>query len=161
MKNNKRIIWFLALFVLLMAVNFGCSSSNDDDDNSNNNGSNNSIGNVVNTVNNGSWRITNYFDTDHNETSNFTGYNFVFGSGNVLTATNGSTIHKGSWSVTDSNSSDDDLSDLHFNINFAAPADFEELSDDWEIVSKSATVIQLRDVSGGGGGTDLLTFTKN
>ena len=39
--------------------------------------------------------------------------------------------------------------------------EFEELTDDWEITEKSATVIKLRDVSGGNGGTDYLTFTKN
>ncbi len=50
--------------------------------------------------------------------------------------------------------------DIDFNIFFASPADFAELSDDWEIISHSATKIELRDVSGGNGGTDLLTFEK-
>ncbi len=51
--------------------------------------------------------------------------------------------------------------DIDFNIFFASPADFEELSDDWEIISHSASKIELRDVSGGNGGVDLLTFEKN
>ena len=51
--------------------------------------------------------------------------------------------------------------DIDFNIFFASPADFAELSDDWEIISHSATKIELRDVSGGNGGIDLLTFEKN
>jgi putative transposase len=39
--------------------------------------------------------------------------------------------------------------------------DFDDLSDDWDIVSIDATTINLIDVSGGNGGTDRLTFKKN
>jgi hypothetical protein len=57
--------------------------------------------------------------------------------------------------------SNDSISDLDFNLAFSSPAEFLELSDDWEIIEKSTTVIKLKDVSGGNGGTDYLTFTKN
>jgi len=123
--------------------------------------SNNNPEDVINIVNNGTWRITYYYDTDHEETSNFNGYNFTFGASNVLTATNGTNNYNGSWSVTDSNSNDDSISDLDFNISFTAPVQFEELTDDWEIIEKSTTEIRLKDVSGGNGGIDYLTFTKN
>jgi hypothetical protein len=118
---------------------------------------------VINTVTSGTWRVTYYFDTDSDETSDFTGYNFTFGSSNVLTATNGTNTHTGSWSVTNDDSSDDDnpSSDLDFNILFSSPANFADLSDDWDIVSRTATKIELIDVSGGNGGTDYLTFEKN
>ena len=33
--------------------------------------------------------------------------------------------------------------------------------DDYKIIEYSATVIKLKHVSGGNGGTDYLTFTKN
>lgn len=123
--------------------------------------SNNNPDDVINVVNNGTWRITYYYDTDHEETSNFNGYNFTFGASSVLTASNGTNNYTGTWSVTDSNSSDDSISDLDFNIAFSSPAQFEELTDDWEIIEKSTTVIRLKDVSGANGGTDYLTFTKN
>ena len=116
---------------------------------------------VVNIVNDGTWRITYYFDTDHEETSSFVGYNFSFGSSNVLTATNGTNTYSGSWNVTDSNSADDNLSELDFNITFISPAQFAKLTDDWEIIEKSSNLIRLRDISGGNGGIDYLTFTKN
>lgn len=109
----------------------------------------------------GTWRITYFFDTDKDETADFSGYSFTFGENGVLSATKGSTTFTGSWSVTDSNSGDDSDDDRHFNIAFASPADFEDLSDDWDIVSISASKIQLRDVSGGNGGTDDLVFEKN
>jgi len=133
-----------------------CSS-----DDSNSSGTN-SISSVTSVVASGTWKITYYFDTDKEETSNFAGYNFTFGSNGVLTATNGTLTQTGTWSVTDSNSDDDNsISDLDFNIAFASPATFNELTDDWEIIERTSTVIKLKDVSGGNGGTDYLTFTKN
>lgn len=120
---------------------------------------------VITAATSGTWRVTYYFDTDSEETSQFSGYNFTFGSGNVLTATNGTNTYTGNWSVSDSNNSDDDSSnsssDIDFNILFSAPANFAELTDDWDIVSYSATKIELIDISGGNGGTDYLTFEKN
>jgi len=133
-----------------------CSS----DDNSSSSSSNPNP--VINTVNQGTWRVTSYIDSDTDETSHFTGYNFTFATGNVLTATNGTNTYTGSWSVTIDNSNDDNpSSDLDFNILFASPANFADLSDDWNIVSRTDTKVELIDVSGGNGGTDYLTFEKN
>ena len=117
---------------------------------------------VINTVSQGTWRITSYVDSGNNETSDFTGYNFTFGPSTVLTATNGTNTYTGSWSVTSDDSNDDNpSSDLDFNITFVNPANFADLTDDWDIVSYTATTISLIDVSGGNGGTDTLVFTKN
>ena len=117
---------------------------------------------VINTVNQGTWRVTSYVDSDTDETNHFTGYNFTFSSGSILTASNGTNTYTGSWSVTIDNSNDDNpSSDLDFNILFVSPADFSDLTDDWDIVSRTDTKIQLIDVSGGNGGTDYLTFEKN
>lgn len=157
MKNLKKIKFSLVMTMLFMLTTSSMCSS---DDNSSSSNVNNPI-DVINIVNNGTWRITYYYDTDQEETSSFNGYNFTFGASNVLTASNGTNNYSGNWSVTDSNSNDDNPSDLHFNIAFSSPAQFEQLSDDWEIIEKSATIIKLKDVSGGNGGTDFLTFTKN
>lgn len=50
--------------------------------------------------------------------------------------------------------------DIDFNIFFASPEDFSELSEDWNIISYSSNKIELIHESGGNGGTDLLTFEK-
>ena len=101
-------------------------------------------------------------DASDNETGNFSGYIFEFDANNLLTATNGSNNYAGTWSVTDDGSGDDNnnYDDIDFNIGFSNPRNFEELSEDWEIISISNTKIELRHVSGGNGGTDLLTFEK-
>ena len=115
------------------------------------------------TAQDGQWRVTYYFDSDKEETDHYTGYVFTFGSDGTVTATNGTVEVTGTWSVTDSDSSDDspdDSSDVDFNLFFTTPADFEELSDDWDILEYTSGRIRLIDVSGGDGSTDYLTFEK-
>lgn len=145
------------LLCLVFLVNVASMCSNDDD----NSTSSVNQTTVVNTVSSGTWRITLYNDSGTIKTNQFTGYNFTFGPSNVLTATNGTQTYTGVWSVTDSNSNDDSMDDLDFNIAFTAPANFLELTDDWDIQSRTDTKIELIDISGGNGGTDYLTFEKN
>jgi hypothetical protein len=143
-------------FIFMLNVASMCS----DDDNSNTSADPTP---VINTVSSGTWRITLYEDNGVNETNNYANYIFTFNSNGVLTAAN-STSYNGTWSVTASNSNDDSQDDLDFNIAFLAPAPnafTDDLTDDWDIVSYTATRIQLIDVSGGNGGTDYLTFEKN
>jgi len=117
---------------------------------------------VINTATQGTWRVTTYTSSGTDETNHFTGYNFTFGSNNVLTATNGTNTYVGTWSVSTDDSNDDNPSnDLDFNIAFGSPADFLDLTDDWDVTTYSSTTISLIDVSGGNGGTDVLIFTKN
>jgi hypothetical protein len=148
----------LSVFLLIYVVNVASMCSDDDD---NFTPTNVNQTQVINTVMSGTWRITNYVDSGTNETANYAGYNFTFGAGNVLTAVGGGATHSGIWSVTDSNSNDDTLNDLDFNIAFSTPTILLDLSDDWDIVSRTDTKIELIDVSGGNGGTDYLTFEKN
>ncbi len=119
---------------------------------------------IEDRIKSGTWRITSYVDDGQNETDDYTCYNFTFNENGSLVATNGTATINGTWSVTDdSNSSDDDSNDddIDFNIFFSAPPDFEELSDDWDIVATSTSKVDLIDVSGGNGGTDTLVFERN
>ena len=144
--------FLLFLFGLLLL-----SSCSSDDDNSTDNGTQDQI---ENNVEDGTWQITKFIDSGDVETNHFTGYNFTFNSSGVLNANNGTNSYNGSWSITDSSSSSSS-DDFDFNISFASPTDFEELSDDWDFISQTSTKIELIDVSGGNGGTDYLTFEKN
>lgn len=148
----------IPMLSLIFMLNVASMCSNDDSSNSTTDPTP-----VINTVTSGTWRITFFEDSGVDETYHFTGYNFTFGSANVLTATNGTNTYTGSWSVTNDDSNDDSPSnDLDFNILFASPVNFnDELTDDWDILSRTDTKIELVDVSGGNGGTDYLTFEKN
>ena len=158
MKTTIKFTMAILLSFTLMST----SCSSDDDNNPTDNTA--EIQQITSQVESGEWVITYFYDTDSDETNDFAGYTFTFDSTGTLTATNGTNTYTGTWSVSDDSSSDDDSSnddDIDFNIFFASPPDFEELSDDWDVTSHSSTKIELIDVSGGNGGTDYLTFEKN
>tara|TARA_R100000306_G_C4350815_1_gene130041 strand:- start:129 stop:614 length:486 start_codon:yes stop_codon:yes gene_type:complete len=156
------------LFGLLLAGAFTLISCGDDDnaDTSDNQTSADQTTEIAQT---GTWRISSFIDSGEDETTDFNGYVFTFNTDGSLVAVNGTTTVSGTWSVTDdsSNSSTDDdgnsTDDDDFNIFFPVPesSDFEDLNDDWDVISVSPTVISLIDISGGNGGTDTLTFTQN
>jgi hypothetical protein len=116
---------------------------------------------IQTSVGSGTWRITKFIDSGDDETNKFSGFNFTFNATGVLSAVSNSSSYSGTWSISDSNSNDDSQNDLDFNIFFNLTNDFEDLNDDWDILSHSTTKIELVDVSGGNGGTDYLTFEKN
>ena len=155
MKSMKKRIFSVMVMIALVSTLVACSST-DDAANPNNNTSAQQTANIARE---GTWVVSYFYDTDQDETSNFSGYSFSFNQDGTLIAVNGSTTVTGSWSVT--NGSSDSSDDDDFNIFFASPSDFEDLTDDWEIISTSDTEISLIDISGGNGGTDYLTFTKN
>lgn len=160
----KRVFFYGLLLMLNFSLMSSMCSSDDDDGSPNDNSQ--QIAQIQNTAESGTWRITNFVDSGQNETSDFAGYNFSFNSDGTLVATNGSNTVSGTWSVTDDDSSDDDSSssdDIDFNIFFPVPEsnNFEDLNDHWDIVTTSSNRIELIDISGGNGGTDLLTFERN
>ena len=112
----------------------------------------------------GTWIISSYIDDGDDETNDFSTFRLNFLTGGVLNGTDllssSSSPYEGTWSLTDSNSNDDSLDDLDFNMNFNVGNKLDDLSDDWDIISYTDTEIKLIDVSGGGGGTDYLTLTK-
>lgn len=110
---------------------------------------------VSNVVTSGDWRVTLYVDSGQDETSNFSGYNFVFASGGSVVATKNGTSVSGTWSTLL------DDSQTKLVLNFATPANFIDISDDWHVIEQTANLIRLEDVSGGNGGVDYLTFEKN
>ena len=120
---------------------------------------------ITNISTDGTWIVSSYIDDGDDETSDYSTFRFNFLEDGVLNATDllssNSNPYLGTWSITDSNSNDDDsLDDLDFNINFTVSNQLDDLSDDWDIISFTDTEIKLIDVSGGNGGTDYLTLSK-
>lgn len=151
--------------VLMMAMVVAGLVACDDNSNDTNPNVQAQVSEVESVAKNGEWVVTYFWDTDSDETGDFSGYSFVFGADGTVTATKNTTTVNGQWSITGDNSSDDDddndeFDDVDFNLAFSTPSSFEELTEDWHIISISATKIELTHVSGGNGGTDFLTFEK-
>ncbi|WP_222718677.1 hypothetical protein [Algoriphagus sp. AK58] len=151
MKTFLKIIQTIGLVVLSLGV-LSC----EDDSKS----SESEIDQISQDLGLGTWKITKFIDSGKDETSSFNGFLFTFNPNGSLVATNGVNTFTGTWSIV-KDSSDDSPDDLDFTIFFPVSTKFEDLNDDWDITSHSASKIELIDVSGGNGGTDYLTFQKN
>ncbi|MFM1829446.1 MAG: hypothetical protein RL624_1687 [Bacteroidota bacterium] len=112
------------------------------------------LSNVWSYVTKGTWRVTLYQENGVSKLYYFSNYDFTF-SNSTVTATRNATTVTGTFSTK----YDDSKNKLVLNFGNTSP--FNELNDDWEILEESATKIRMQDVSGGSGGTDLLTFEKN
>ena len=150
----KRVINSLAVFIML---GFSLSSCSEKDTNT----SDITVEGIEQNLESGTWRVTLFEDSGKDETNHFTGYAFTFEEDGTLTADDGMNQVQGTWRITNSHSDDDSPNDLDFNIFFDVSNDFEELNDDWDIISNTDMIIELIDISGGNGGTDYLTFERN
>ena len=109
---------------------------------------------LVNALTSGDWYITYFFD-DTDETSDFVDYTFNFASDNTATATDISGITNGSWST-----SSGDETELELNLNFGTGIPLDELAEDWDVIEVTNDIIRLKDISGGDGSEDFLTFER-
>jgi len=101
----------------------------------------------------GKWEITYFFD-DKDETNSFRGFVFTFDeNGNVWASNNARTV-EGKWSSY----GDDGILELELNFGMGSP--FDEIQDDWHVIEFDKTIIKLKDVSGGDGSTEYLTFER-
>lgn len=148
----KKLVLIPILLVLFL-LNVASMCSNDDDSSSS---SSQVITDTENAVVNGTWRVTLFSEDGTNQTSNFSNYNFTFNSNGTLSTVNGSTTMNGTWTT----GIDDSTPKMFINFN-VVNGPFEEISEDWRILSNTSSKIELKHVSGGDGSVDLLTFEKN
>ncbi|GAB4493737.1 MAG: hypothetical protein OHK0019_18320 [Saprospiraceae bacterium] len=141
MKSAK--IAFAALSLLLSVAFVSCQKNDDNSFGGNNN------------VTPGQWKITYFFDKK-DETGNYLGYTFEFGSDGSLSATNGSQTWSGSWQT----GIDDSANKFLIDFTGTVPSALAELEEDWRIISMSDTFMHFEHTSGGNGDTDVLKFNK-
>lgn len=103
----------------------------------------------------GTWKVALFSEDGVNETSYFTGYSFDFMDGGIVKATSGSNTVNGTWATRE------DSGKTKLDLNFDDVNNFDELDEDWEILTQNSSKIELKHVSGGDGSIDLLTFEKN
>ena len=147
MKSNFFLVFLVMLSLTLMSTQ--CSK---DDDFLNDNSE--EIMLVKNIAESGTWYISSYIVSGQDETNDYNGYTFTFNNDGTVVATNGSNNLNGTWSVTDSSNSNDDsnsIDDIDFNLMFSVPTTsvFDDLNDDFEIVTYNNNTISLIDISGG------------
>lgn len=98
----------------------------------------------------GVWYVTYFFD-DYDETEDFNGYEFSFATDGTAQADYGGTITHGTWALSES---------FEFELFFGTNPPLDELDEDWEILEATDEIIRLRNVSGGDGSIDFLTFGR-
>ncbi|MBT8182283.1 MAG: hypothetical protein KJO53_11905 [Eudoraea sp.] len=110
---------------------------------------------LVQELTTGDWYITNYFD-DVDETASFTDLIFNFAADGTATANGVGMTTNGTWST-----SAGDETPLELNLNFGLTPPFDKLEEDWDVLEVTNEIIRLKDISGGDGSTDFLTFERN
>jgi hypothetical protein len=135
----KKIILLSVAIIISSLLIISCSKEN--------------ITNVASYVTKGTWRVTLYQENGVSKLYYFSNYDFTFSNSTVTATKNASTV-----TGTFSTKYDDSKNKLVLNFGNTSP--FNQLNDDWEILEESATKIIMQDVSGGNGGTDLLTIEK-
>jgi hypothetical protein len=132
--------------------NFIEDSIDDCDDNNSGGGSGNPT--FISVITSGNWYISYYYEDDEDETINFNGYSFTFNTNGTVLAIKNAVTTNGTWSTLEDNGIN--KLDLNFDED-----DLDGIEEDWKIIEFTNTQIRLKDVSGGIGETDYLTFTKN
>jgi hypothetical protein len=108
----------------------------------------------------GTWRISYYYDTSVDETAIYSNYTYEFDPSSILSATDGANSFSGTWGIIDTDPFVDTLPDLNFNILFSSPPSFAKLSANWKVIEATDTKVKLSSTGGSNGGTDYLTFDR-
>lgn len=101
----------------------------------------------------GQWLVANYNDSGVDETTNYANWIFTFNTDGTVSAINNTTIY-GTWSAII------DSGQLKMILDFGTQTPLDEFNDDWDVFDLDVDRIELKDVSGGNGDTDILVFEK-
>ncbi len=119
-----------------------------------NGGGGNDVQDLMDTLEDGEWKVASYVDDGNDQTADYTDFVFDFNSDGTATATDSNGTTNGTWSVII------DDNELNLVLNFGTAFPLEELEDDWDVLNFTDVLVELQDISGGNGGTDSLTFEK-
>lgn len=115
------------------------------------NNGNENTGVLATTLADGLWVVGSYTEDADDQTSNYNGYTFNFDLNGTVVADNGNPIN-GTWSTLNSGT--------ELQLNFGNTSPLDQFNDTWNVISFTATQVEVRDVSGGNGGIDTLIFNK-
>jgi hypothetical protein len=86
---------------------------------------------------NGQWKVDSFIDDGSDRTAEFNGYGFTFTSDNKVSAVKTTTTIPGIWQ------SDGDSGEIELLISMSGNDPFDDISEDWIVVTFSATSIRL------------------
>ncbi|HBC02627.1 MAG: hypothetical protein CL528_11210 [Aequorivita sp.] len=139
------------LFIVLAITIFAACNTDDDSGNVNTN----EFENIKTTLPQGEWEVSKLIDGQSDHTVDFESFVFIFNEDGTVVAQNDLFTENGTWAYDNSSSSSEELV-----LQFSQQTPFDQINDDWDIVSVTNSTIELSDVSGGDGDIELLTFTK-
>lgn len=100
------------------------------------------------------WIVTYLFKDGADKTINFRDYRFTFNKDGLLTGANTLYSDNGSWSlISESNKT-------KLIMNFPSASRFQDISQDWEVTSKTADKIVMQHISGGSLQPEYLTIER-
>jgi hypothetical protein len=122
----------------------------------NDNASDGDVPEIRNIMMGGEWTVASYIEADMDMTTNYGGYSLQFMADHQISVLEGGeAFGEGLWRVL-RNSEEE----LKVYLNFGDSFPFDELTDDWTLVSITNTRIELKDISGGDGSISTLVFEK-
>jgi hypothetical protein len=101
----------------------------------------------------GLWEITKFMD-EEDETAIFDGYIFDFLENGIVEASKNGQGYRGEWMTYG------DDGTLELELFFGNEYPLAEIVDDWDIIEFDGNIIKLKDISGGDGSVEYLTFER-
>lgn len=109
---------------------------------------------LATVITNGTWIVANYNDSGQDETDDYNGYQLTFNTDETVDAVKDTVTISGTWLTTI------DDGQLKMILDFGAQTPFNEFNDDWDVYDVQASRVELKDISGGSGESDILVFEK-
>ena len=154
----KKSLLLKSLAALLVITLFACS--NDEDDNALD--PEQAVMDIETHVLEGEWIVSSYVDSGTDETSQFSEFTFTFTGDGVISASSELDMLTGAWMIEEDDKSTEDPMDdtVDFTLFFGVPDTdpFDNLNEDWDVVSYTSTQITLQDMDEGN--SDILIFSR-
>ncbi|WP_281542486.1 hypothetical protein [Maribacter aestuarii] len=111
---------------------------------------------IRNIMMGGEWNVASYIEDGMDSTVDYNGYSVQFMADHQISVLEGGqAFGAGLWRALR-----DSEEGLKVYLNFGDSFPFDELTDDWTLVSITDTRIELKDISGGDGSISTLVFEK-
>lgn len=138
------------LLILSIVTFISCSSDDDAGD-----VITNEFERITSVLSEGTWEVTKLIDDNDDRTIAFESFTFTFNQDGTVVSETDLFSETGTWFYKSTSQDGEQLV-----LEFSDITPFDEISDDWEIVSLTNSQVELTDTGDTQGDTDFLVFTK-